>query len=329
MAPGEMTRALADAWYAMQAEWWKLLPDGWPLPTAWHGDGLYDAVNRDEFPGSWMDGPSCGGSAAPVGNASYCWANDTVSWDLNYLQQSRQASGPLVIVETMAHEFGHAAQARLHRAGQDQLIWPQMELQADCFAGAMLYEASGDGLIEVPPGGVDELYAFMAIISDNEPAFRRGQHGNQRQREMSFSLGQGEISACFTLTGPPVDIAYPIPPLAYPLGPDDPRDTLIMPSRNIWCAVSGEHIECTIREFSFDGNCAYGDMPLVTLDAVDEPRQDSCGGRGILTDALQPIEYGQTIWLPPAMCTAEQTGLTCANDEGHGFTLARAALHTF
>ena len=188
---GEIARDMASAWSAVQTEWRKLLPDGWVLPTAWNGDGLYDATNRKAFPGSWMDGPDCGGTRVSSGNASYCWANDTVPSDLDFVRQYRKASGPLVVIETMAHELGHAAQARLHRAGQDRLIWPQMELQADCLAGALPYEASGDGEIDVPPGGVGELYALMAIVSDNEPAFRRGQHGNQRQREMSSPSAKG------------------------------------------------------------------------------------------------------------------------------------------
>lgn len=325
----ETKSQVTAAWSAVAAEWEKLLPDGWPLPTLWNGDGLYDASRRDTFPGSWMTGPVCNGELAPAVNASYCPTTDTMSWDLGYVQRFRAASGTLALVETLAHELGHAAQQRLRQTGQTNLIWPQRELQADCFAGAVIYEASGDGLIDVSSGDLEDLYAFLAIISDSEPAFGSATHGNQRQRELSFTLGQGDIGSCFSPTGPPIDIALPVPQPDYPGAEGDPHFSLIMPSGNIWCIVSADHIECTIREFTFDGNCSRGDMPLVTLYADGPARQNSCGGRGILTDALDPIAYGQTVWLPPAMCTAATDGLTCMNDDGHGFTLARAGLHSF
>lgn len=40
-APAEIAKEVADAWLAVQTEWRTLLPGGWPLPTAWNGDGLY------------------------------------------------------------------------------------------------------------------------------------------------------------------------------------------------------------------------------------------------------------------------------------------------
>lgn len=157
LIPGEIVDEVNDGWAAMVAEWHELLPADWSLPTAWNGNGVYDSVRRDAYLGTWMEGPACGDSRAESGNAFYCFGNDTVAWDLIFLIESRQMSGPLSIVETMAHELGHAVQNRLHQVGKDYLVWPQMELQADCIAGAMLYDASGNGLIAVPVGGVDEL----------------------------------------------------------------------------------------------------------------------------------------------------------------------------
>jgi hypothetical protein len=325
----EVGGQVADALSAVKTEWTKLLPDGWSPPLAWHGNGLYDAARRDAYPRSWMQGPICNGEAVSANNASYCRPLDMFSLDLGFLALIRNVAGTPALVETIAHEFGHAAQQRLRQAGQANLIWPQTELQADCFAGAVVYEASGDGLIDVSSGDLEELYAFLAVISDNEPSFGPGEHGNQRQREMSFQLGQGDISSCFAPTGPPIEIAVSVPLPGYPIAEGEPHYSLIMPSGNIWCVVPADHIECTIKEFDFDGKCTRGDMPLVTLHADGPARQNSCGGRGILTDDLDPISYGQTIWLPPAMCTAELSGLTCTNDEEHGFTLARAGLRTF
>jgi hypothetical protein len=325
----QIAKHVSDALAAVKTEWAKLLPNGWALPLAWHGDGLYDAARRDAYPRSWMQGPVCAGEPAPANNASYCRPSDTFSMDVGFLGLVQNVSGTPALVETIAHEFGHAAQQRLQESGQAHLVWPQVELQADCIAGAFVYEASGDGLVDFAPGDLENLYAFLAVISDNEPAFGHGEHGNQRQRESAFTLGQGAIGDCFSPRGPPVDIAIPILPPQYPVADGEPQYSLIMPSGNIWCVVSADHIECTIKKFDFDGRCTRGDMPLVTLYADGPAQQDSCGGRGILTDSLEPIAYGQTIWLPPAMCTAELTGLTCTNDDGHGFTLARAALHTF
>ena len=79
-------------------------------------------------------GPRCGQEQAPAKNAFYCPAGDFIAWDesglvIPYYVQA----GDFAAAFVLAHEFGHAMQARLAR---QESLTVLSELQADCFAGA-------------------------------------------------------------------------------------------------------------------------------------------------------------------------------------------------
>ncbi len=42
-----------------------------------------------------------------------------------------------------------------------------------------------------------------------------------------------------------------------------------------------------------------------------------------------PTPYGTTVQLGAIACDVEQTGVRCTNQDGHGFTLSRAAFSPF
>ncbi|MET0493309.1 MAG: neutral zinc metallopeptidase [Actinoplanes sp.] len=79
--------------------------------------------------------PACGDQPTEYEpNAFYCPAGDFIAWDAEALIPQLQASyGPLLVGVVMAHEYGHAVQARLALAGQPTVV---VEQQADCYAGA-------------------------------------------------------------------------------------------------------------------------------------------------------------------------------------------------
>jgi predicted metalloprotease len=83
------------------------------------------------------DRPTCGDgqfdSEIAVGNAFYCPADDSISWDNEALFPDLYARfGDFAVALVLAHEWGHAVQQRGSVQGPTIL----RELQADCFAGA-------------------------------------------------------------------------------------------------------------------------------------------------------------------------------------------------
>ncbi len=71
--------------------------------------------------------------ATIAGNAFYCSTKDVVAWDAEELLPTlRKKYGDFVIPVVMAHEWGHAVQARSNFTARTVT----KELQADCFAGA-------------------------------------------------------------------------------------------------------------------------------------------------------------------------------------------------
>jgi hypothetical protein len=59
--------------------------------------------------------------------------------------------------------------------------------------------------------------------------------------------------------------------------------------------------------------------PLV----IEEPDEQSCCG------ADNVFAYGNTIELDGFYCISATTGLTCENDDGHGFSMARAGIKLY
>jgi hypothetical protein len=93
----------------------------------------------------------------------------------------------------IAHEWGHAIQARLQR---DQ-VSVQAELQADCFAGASLFGAAERGFVDLEPGDTEELAATLQAVADDYPWTDESDHGDARERTGAFIAGRdGGVRAC-------------------------------------------------------------------------------------------------------------------------------------
>ncbi len=81
--------------------------------------------------------PECGDVALSyedvAENALYCPSDDLIAWDrVALIPDLARRFGPLTVGLVMAHEYGHAIQARGDVVGTTITL----ELQADCFAGA-------------------------------------------------------------------------------------------------------------------------------------------------------------------------------------------------
>ncbi len=150
--------------------------------------GLYD--------GTGADVPLCDGKPLEAGNAHYCESGDFVAWDAS-LMESGFRSGDAWVYLVIAHEWGHAIQARLSKTLESQ----QAELQADCFAGAVLYGARDDGTLQFEPGDEREIANGLAIVADETPWTKEGDHGDTFERIQAFGTGRsGGVGACLPIS---------------------------------------------------------------------------------------------------------------------------------
>jgi predicted metalloprotease len=148
---------------------------------------------------------ACGGASAAVG-PFYCPVDRKVYVDLSFYDQLRRqfgAPGDFAQAYVIAHEVGHHIQ-NLHKLlGRGEVHQIEVELQADCLAGAWAKDAEARQLLEV--GDIDEALNAAAQIGD-DTIQRRTQgkvqpetwtHGSAEQRARAFRTGhKGGLAAC-------------------------------------------------------------------------------------------------------------------------------------
>jgi predicted metalloprotease len=135
-------------------------------------------------------GPPCGSEPAPPRNAFYCPAGDFIAWDESgllipfYVQ-----AGDFAAAFVLAHEFGHAVQARI---GQPERLGVLTELQADCFAGAWSRWVQDQGMLEA--GDLDEatLAVFSARDLPGTDFTDPRAHGSGFERTRAFTDGYAD-----------------------------------------------------------------------------------------------------------------------------------------
>lgn len=139
-------------------------------------------------------GPPCGGEPTPPFNAFYCSAGDFIAWDDQLMAAGYDNIGDTWVYLIIAHEWGHAIQARLDQSA----VSVARELQADCLAGATLQGAVDDGLISLDPGDPEEVSETLTALADDYPWTDVTSHGDAGQRSSAFSSGVGRgVGACF------------------------------------------------------------------------------------------------------------------------------------
>nr|WP_239521818.1 neutral zinc metallopeptidase [Geodermatophilus sabuli] len=181
--------ALAD----LETFWTDQMPDvfGQPFEPL---EGGYFSVDPGD-PGAFPDGIGCGTDVAEVeGNAFYCSApdapnSDSISYDRTFLTELAEGYGRFIPALVMAHEFGHAVQARV--GYPDFSI--SVETQADCFAGAWTsWVADGEAefsTIRAPE--LDELLRGYVLLRDppGTSATVDAAHGSFFDRVSAFQEG--------------------------------------------------------------------------------------------------------------------------------------------
>ncbi len=173
---------------AVQDYWAATFPDV-------YGDA-YDPIPSDRlFPYSEQVPPPGCGTAGRVpyeevaGNAFYCSEGDFVAWDeQGLIPQLERDHGRFAVALVLAHEFGHAIQARV----QFNAPTVYLEQQADCFAGSWA-QAVADGDTDLSLGSHDLDTALSGFLQFRDPPgidpSQEGAHGNAFDRVSAFQDG--------------------------------------------------------------------------------------------------------------------------------------------
>ncbi|GAY15017.1 neutral zinc metallopeptidase [Mycobacterium sp. shizuoka-1] len=135
------------------------------------------------------DLPPCASDAADIsGNAFYCASKDVVAWDAATLLPELQSKfGDFVIPIVLAHEWGHAVQARSNFTARTVT----KELQADCFAGGWAKHAQASGAYKVNAADLDNALAGILELRDSPGTSNidPSAHGSGFDRVSAFQDG--------------------------------------------------------------------------------------------------------------------------------------------
>jgi predicted metalloprotease len=183
------------------------------------GGAAYDPLERGIWP-VWPDAqgvPGCGGETRTSypeieDNAFYCPDEDFIAFDDEYLfPRLEDDFGRYTVAMVLAHEWGHAIQARLGSSLPGVIT----ELQADCFAGSWMDRVRDGGAAGLQLTDPDLRLAIIGILefrdSPGTSADDEGAHGSAFDRLGSFQDGlEGGAPACEAYAAsPPVVLELP------------------------------------------------------------------------------------------------------------------------
>jgi uncharacterized protein len=176
---------LDQHWAAAAASW----GIAYSSPTVFY----YNTWDR---PGPVMSG--CGELA--TNNAFYCWTDWSIYLDYAFLDQQIQWYGDFAVAAVVAHEWGHHME-NVYGWSSAALSSIQLELYADCTAGAVAAALEWQGVLEA--GDLEEAYALALTIGDpigTDPT-SGGAHGTSDQRIAAFTGGYflGDSYDCDTV----------------------------------------------------------------------------------------------------------------------------------
>ncbi|MGY1812015.1 neutral zinc metallopeptidase [Blastococcus sp. SYSU D00820] len=206
---GEVDTVARNALADLETYWAEQLPAVFDVEFEPLEGGYFSVDPADADPTDYPDGIGCGSDPEEVaGNAFYCEAgglpnSDSISYDRSYLAELADRSGRFLPALVMAHEFGHAVQARA-RFPRTSIA---TETQADCLAGAWtVWVADG----QAPhtrirePDLDDVLRAYLQLRDPvGTGADDRMAHGSYFDRVSAFQEGFAEgPEACRDNFGP-------------------------------------------------------------------------------------------------------------------------------
>jgi predicted metalloprotease len=172
--------------------------------------------------------PGCGGSPETTYEeikefaAFYCPDGDFMVYDDGddgVLFSLVDEFGPTILGVVMAHEFGHAIQARAGVLNRD-VATIVTEQQADCFAGAWVAHAVNGESENVQLTDDDVRIGLLAMITVRDPIgvnqFSEGGHGSAFDRVGAFQVGFTDgVDRCAQLIDDPLPL---VPNVLRPFG---------------------------------------------------------------------------------------------------------------
>ena len=126
----EINKVIANAVVDVEEFWSEQFPALYGSPYKPLSGGLWALDSKTD-----PKGIPCGGATIEesLNNAYYCPPADAVAWDQEFLiPELEDQFGDFTVAVVVAHEWGHAIQARAE-VDEPTIV---TELQADCFAGA-------------------------------------------------------------------------------------------------------------------------------------------------------------------------------------------------
>ena len=161
------------------------------FPRTYNGE--FEPVTTFVPYGPDREQPECGGPLEYdeiAQNAFYCPVDDVIAWDTDNLTNDLLSDfGAFSLAIVMAHEYGHAVQARVPVDGPTIAT----EQQADCFAGAFtaFVEDGGSDVVAVSVEDLDAAVAGFLTLRDapGTPADDPAAHGSAFDRVGAFQDG--------------------------------------------------------------------------------------------------------------------------------------------
>jgi len=144
----------------------------------------------------------CGATAPPVPEAFYCGIDETIYYVANFRDGIAGDVGGFAWGTVVAHEWGHHIQdhlglrGSLHPERSSRLSYKEMELQADCLAGAYAADAAARGAIT--PVDLNQALSLTDWAGDppETPIDEITAHGSGEERVAAFETGYpGGIAA--------------------------------------------------------------------------------------------------------------------------------------
>jgi predicted metalloprotease len=194
-APGSLTTTLAATEDSLQTFWTDQLPAVFDKQFTELRGGFQPKTPSSE-------GWTCGGKKLSYSdvkdNAFYCGGagDDYIAYDAaDLLPALDKEYGALTPSVVLAHEMGHAIQARVGVQAPSVV----MELQADCFAGAWVAfaQSSGADAVSIEESGLDTSVRALPTLRDQPgtPATNAGAHGLAFDRVNAFQTGYEQGAA--------------------------------------------------------------------------------------------------------------------------------------
>jgi predicted metalloprotease len=185
------TAALAD----LEEYWSEVFPDVFDRPFVPLQGGYFSVDPGDVDPAQYPQGVGCGADPREVeNNAFYCPSPDapnadSISYDRAFLGELGEGYGAFLPALVMAHEFGHAVQARVGSPPTSIAT----ETQADCLAGSWTrWVAEGEApRSRLREPELDDLLRGYFLLRDpvGTSTAKESAHGSYFDRVSAFQDG--------------------------------------------------------------------------------------------------------------------------------------------